>query len=406
MTHRTTQAIAPSSPIKVLIADDSWVFRRILRDIFKRMQHIQVLDDAANGIEALEQIIKFRPDVLILDMEMPIMDGLTTLQHLMIHTPTPTIIFSSLSQDGTARSFDALKYGAVDFVAKSSFFKGSDMAADNELIIKKVTQAATISVKSIDPMQSVLGKGEIGNAQHLVFCEDCGTRNVVDAQALSMSDSAHCSHCGDEIKLSTDEKFRRLSYAVVIGAGEGGYVNLLQIIPSLSPEMGGAVVVIIHDEAEKVSSFVEYLGSISGMKVVRGQDGLTMEGGSCYIFSGTERVTFSPYSGHYVLRVTSDPSFVKQGAINTTLMSLTPLLKERVVGIVLSGSENDGVKGIDAIGKYNGTVISLDLSRCLCRDMSEKIIRKFPETLVADEQEIVELIAKLDRQNRQQVVTA
>ncbi|MBU0664705.1 MAG: chemotaxis protein CheB [Proteobacteria bacterium] len=406
MTHRTTHTTAPSSPIKVLIADDSWVFRRILRDIFKRMQHIQVIDDAANGIEALEQIIKFRPDVLILDMEMPIMDGLTTLQHLMIHTPTPTIIFSSLSQDGTARSFDALKYGAVDFVAKSSFFKGSDMAADNELIIKKVTQAATITVKSIDPMQSVFGIGEIGNVPHLVFCEDCGTRNVVDAQTLSMSDSAHCSHCGDEIKLSTDDKFRRLSYAVVMGAGEGGYVNLLQIIPYLSPEMGGAVVVVIHDEPEKVSSFVEYLGSISGMKVVRGQDGLTMEGGSCYIFSGTERVTFSPYSGHYVLRVTSDPSFVKQGAINTTLMSLSPLLKERVVGIVLSGSENDGVKGMDAIGKHNGTVISLDLSRCLCKDMSEKIIRKFPETLIADEQGIVELLAKLDRQNRQQVVTA
>jgi len=222
LTQRTTQTTTPSFPIKVLIADDSWVFRRILRDIFKRMQHIQVLDDAANGIEALEQIIKFHPDVLILDMEMPIMDGLTTLQHLMIHTPTPTIIFSSLSQDGTARSFDALKYGAVDFVAKSSFFKGSDMAADNELIIKKVIQAATITVKSIDPMQSVLGKAEIGNAPHLVFCEDCGTRNVVDAQVLSMSDSAHCSHCGDEIKLSADEKFRRLSYAVVMGAGEGG----------------------------------------------------------------------------------------------------------------------------------------------------------------------------------------
>ncbi|MFH2124815.1 MAG: chemotaxis protein CheB [Pseudomonadota bacterium] len=406
MTKKPTQTVAASFPIKVLIADDSWVFRKILRDIFKRMQHIQVLDDAANGIEALEQIIKFRPDVLILDMEMPIMDGLTTLQHLMIHTPTPTIIFSSLSQDGTARSFDALKYGAVDFVAKSSFFKGSDMAADNELIIKKVIQAATITVKSIDPMQSVFGKGDIGDAQHLVFCEDCGARNVVDTKALSMGDSTHCSHCGDEIKLSTDDKCRRLSSAVVMGAGAGGYVNLLQIIPSLSPCMGGAVLVVIHDESEKVSSFVEYLGSVSGIKVVRGQDGLTMEGGSCYIFSGTERVTFSPYSGHYVLRVTNDPSFVQQGAINTTMMSLAPLLKERVVGIVLSGSENDGVKGMDTIRKHNGIVISLDLSRCLCKDMSEKIIRKFPETLIADEQGIVELIAKLDRQNRQQVAMA
>ncbi|MBV5306188.1 MAG: response regulator [Desulfobulbaceae bacterium] len=86
MTPKTFQTTSPS-PIKLLIADDSWVFRRILRDVFKKMQHIQILEDAANGIEALEQIIKYRPDVLILDMEMPIMDGITTLQHLMIHTP-------------------------------------------------------------------------------------------------------------------------------------------------------------------------------------------------------------------------------------------------------------------------------------------------------------------------------
>ncbi|MEK6201011.1 MAG: response regulator, partial [Desulfobulbaceae bacterium] len=179
MKLRTDKITGNSSPIKVLIADDSWVFRKILQDIFKRIQHIQVVEDAANGIEALEQIIKFRPDVFILDMEMPLMDGITTLQHLMIHTPTPTIVFSSLSQDGTARSFDALKYGAVDFVAKSSFFKGSDMAADNELIIKKVIQASTVSVKSIDPMQSFVCKGEGGGTHHLVFCEDCGARNVV-----------------------------------------------------------------------------------------------------------------------------------------------------------------------------------------------------------------------------------
>lgn len=406
MIHKTTQTTALPSPIKVLIADDSWVFRRILRDIFKRMQHIQVMDDAANGIEALEQIIKFRPDVLILDMEMPIMDGITTLQHLMIHTPTPTIIFSSLSRDGTARSFDALKYGAVDFVAKTSFFKGSDMAADNELIIKKVFQASTISVESIDPMQSVIGEYAVADAQQLVFCEECGAKNVVESRTSLMNGSMQCRHCGDELKLSPNERFRRLSSVMVMGAGEGGYANLLKIIPSLSPEMGGAVVVVIHDEPEKVSSFVEYLDSISGMKVVRGQDGLTMEGGCCYIFSGAERVTTSPYSGHYVLRVTSTPSVMKQGAINTALTSMAPLFKERVAGILLSGSENDGIKGMEAIRKYKGTVIALDLSRCLCKEMSEKLIRKCPDALITDEQGIIELIQRLDRQNKKPVVTA
>lgn len=370
------------------------------------MQHIEVMDDAANGIEALEQIIKFRPDVLILDMEMPVMDGITTLQHLMIHTPTPTIIFSSLSQEGSARSFDALKYGAVDFVAKSTFVKGSDMAADSELITKKVIKASTITVKSIDPMQSVVVKYEAPDAQQLVFCEECGTRNVVDTQVYSIDGTAQCSHCGDDLKLSTNDKLRRLSYVMVMGAGEGGYVNLLQIIPALSPEMGGAVVVVIHDEPEKISLFVEYLGSISGMKVVCGQDGLTMEGGTCYIFSGAKRVTISPYSGHYVFRVTSDPGFMKQGAINTVLSSMAPLLKERVAGVLLSGSENDGVKGMEAIRKHQGTGLALDPSRCFCKEMSGKLIRKCPDILVTDEQGVAELLQTMDLHNRKQVVTA
>jgi two-component system chemotaxis response regulator CheB len=406
LTHQPAKTTALSSPIKVLIADDSWVFRRILRDTFKKMQHIEIMDDAANGIEALEQIIKVKPDVLILDMEMPIMDGLTTLQHLMIHTPTPTIIFSSLSQNGSVRSFDALKYGAVDFVAKSSFFKGSDMAADSELIIKKVTQAANISVKSIDPMQSAIGKCEIHDAQQLFFCEDCGTKNVVNMQTYLTRGNAQCSNCGDDLKLSPHERLRRLSYVVVMGAGEGGYGNLLQIIPSLCPEMGGAVIIVIHDEPENVSSFVDYLGSISAMPVVRGQDGLTVEGGTCYVFSGSKRVTLSPYSGHYTIRVTSDPTSMKQAALNTILTSMAPLLKERIAGILLSGSENDGVRGMEAIRKHHGTVISLELSRCLCKDMSGRLLRKYPETLIANEQGIVELIQTMERQNRKHVATA
>ena len=394
------------SPIRLLIADDSWVFRRILRDIFKKMQHIQIIEDAANGIEALEQIVKYRPDVLILDMEMPIMDGLTTLQHLMIHAPTPTIMFSSLSQDGTPRSFDALKYGAIDFVAKASFFKGSDMAADNELIIKKVLQAATITVKAIDPMQSGAGQCEVSDSERLVFCEECGAKNVVDSRQYETGECLQCRHCGDTLKLNTNARFRRLSYVVVMGAGEGGYANLLQIIPTLCPEMGGAIIVVIHDEPDKVSSFVDYLASISAMKVVRGQDGLTMEGGSCYIFSGAQRVTLSPHSGHYALRVTDEPSFMKQGAVNTVLMSSAALLKERVMGILLSGSENDGVKGMEAVRKYRGTAVALDLSRCLCKEMSEKHIRKCPETMIADEQGIIELLKMMDLHCRNQMVTA
>jgi two-component system chemotaxis response regulator CheB len=112
-----------SRKISVLIADDSLVFRRYLRDIFENTIGIEIVGEARNGIEALELVLKQSPDVLLLDLEMPVMDGMTALQHLMIHCPTPTIMFSSLTSEGTARCFDTLKNGAVDFVCKDVLFQ-------------------------------------------------------------------------------------------------------------------------------------------------------------------------------------------------------------------------------------------------------------------------------------------
>lgn len=402
MKTKTSSTAVQSTPLKVLIADDSWVFRRILRDVFKRMLHIQVLEDASNGIEALQLIIKFKPHVLLLDLEMPILDGLTTLQHLMIHTPTPTIIFSTLSQEGTARAFDALKYGAVDFIAKSTFFKGSDMAADRELLIKKVRQAASMSVHSIDPMQTKQNCDTACISQQVIFCEECGARNMVD----TASEGMRCVQCGDELHINIQDRFRRLSHVVMIGGAEGAVINLLHIIPALCPEMRATIIIVLREDPDIVTSFVEYLGAISAIKVVRGQDGLTLEGGACYIFSGAEYVIFSPYSGHYVLRVANDPTSSKRGPIDTALESIAPLLKERVLGVLLSGDDNDGVKGMEVISKCGGALLSLELSRCLCKEMNEKLIRRLPDISIVDEQGVIDLIRRLDQQNKTKVVMA
>ena len=115
--------------ITLLLVDDSLVFRRVLRDIFDRTNSVKIIGEATNGIEALDMVLKLNPDVIIMDMEMPLMDGMTSLQHLMIHKPTPTIMFSSLTKEGTARSFDAIKNGAVDFVCKDSFFQGKEIGS-------------------------------------------------------------------------------------------------------------------------------------------------------------------------------------------------------------------------------------------------------------------------------------
>ena len=152
MTQLTTKSV--KTPIKLLIVDDSWVLRRVLRGTLSQRDDIIIIGEATNGVEALELILNLSPDVILLDVEMPVMDGMTTLQHLMIHTPTPVIMLSSLSRWASSRCFDALKYGAIDFISKDSFFKGIDGTAHSKLVVRKVIAAAGIKVSSINPMQS------------------------------------------------------------------------------------------------------------------------------------------------------------------------------------------------------------------------------------------------------------
>lgn len=178
-----TQHSFSDSPVRLLIVDDSWVLRKVLRETLSQRNDITIVGEAANGIEALATILQVNPDIILLDVEMPTMDGMTTLQHLMIHTPTPTIMLSSLSKEGSTRCFDALKYGAVDFISKNNLFKEMDITDNGQFVVDKIFAAASTTVHSIDPMQQGSESGVMRNTKvKVVFCEDCGTRHVVQEQ--------------------------------------------------------------------------------------------------------------------------------------------------------------------------------------------------------------------------------
>ena len=396
----------PEKPVKILIVDDSWVLRRVLRGTLSQRDDVVILGEATNCIEALEMILKLEPDVILLDMEMPVMDGMTTLQHLMIHTPTPTIMLSSLSKKGTARCFDALKYGAVDFVSKNSFFQGMDGAAHSKLVLGKILDAAQTSVQSIDPMhQTVHPVIAARKGEKVVFCEDCGTRQIIKNWPPS-EDTLKCSKCGDDISLLIDKRYRRMNFITVIGAGESGYANLLKIIPALNPDMGGAICVMILDDRERVESFVQYLDAICDFEVVAGQNGTTIEGGCCYIFSGLERVLLSPYSGHYSFQVKPVDKSGDSETIDKLMISAAALLKGRMAGVLLSGSDSNGIKGVEAILGEGGSCFILTPEHCLHKTMTSGPYVRFNLQGDLDEIKLSAEIQKCHYENKENVITA
>lgn len=364
------------SKVSLLIVDDSLVFRKFLADVFEDCPELTVVGEATNGIEALDMVLKTKPDVILLDMEMPLMDGMTALQHMMIHRPTPTIMFSSLTTEGTARCFDTLKNGAIDFVCKDFIFQKSSLLTHKKLIIDKVKKAALLTMRAKEPVfsSSSASAGSSKVEQRVVFCEECGNRETVTIVRSQPVHNVTCSNCGDtiELNITAQSQYRRNTFITVLGGGEGSFFNLLQIVPRLSEDINGALIALVHQDVEHVNAFAEYLDAISAIQVIRAREGVSIEGGNCYIASGDDYMSLKPYSAQLTLQKVPVGS-LKGGPLDILLASVSTAFKKRAAGIILSGDDRDGDKGMSILLKNGGTQLILSGKECYCKNMGQQI---------------------------------
>ena len=184
--------VAPLNPIKVLIVDYSKLIRRAVRGLLESDPEIVVVGEAENGAQALDLVSKLKPDVITLDVNMPVMDGISTIKHLMIKSPLPTVMLSTLTDEGAKVTFDALRFGATDFMLKPSRLGSNDVEGQQDEIVRRVKNAANVSIGSIRYVR-VPQKGQSKATRTQQPCE----------------------------------------YVVGIGASEGSYGPLLNIIPAL-----------------------------------------------------------------------------------------------------------------------------------------------------------------------------
>lgn len=184
--------------------------------------------------------------------------------------------------------------------------------------------------------------------------------------------------------------------------GEGGYTNLFNIVPKLRKDMNGSLIVQIHAETDHVDAFAQYLDSISTMNVIRIRDGLSIEGGNCYLASGNENITLKPYSANYTLRC-SKTCLPGLTPIDAAMISIAGIFKNHVAGIILSGNETDGEEGIRAIQKNNGSAFVLNPRFCLCKRMGENILRACSAQIIEDEAGVVKKIQGLHLEAKEAV---
>jgi two-component system chemotaxis response regulator CheB len=336
-------------PIELLIVDDSKLIRRALCKIFDSNDDVKVIGEAGNGLEALEVLPRLNPDVVTMDINMPAMDGLTALKHIMIKHPKPTVMLSTLTQEGAAVTFDALKYGAVDFIPKPSKIHELDMKVQHQNIIRKIVLAAGVETEAIRYLKTKT------KAKNIQRCEE------------KMSD-----------------------FIIAIGASEGGYGALLKVIPQLLLGPGTAIIAVLYGNSSHIEAFARYLDDESLLRVKRAENCEAIRGGICYLASGDEYTTLEAMNGGHRLQISRSPFPSRRGAVNMLMFSIAEAMKNRVAGIILSGTGEDGVEGINEIIRMGGTGMVQDPSSCLYKETARLAIDRCPVDLILPAGKIAE----------------
>ncbi len=353
--NATSSSSDKQKKIKVLIVDDSKMMRKVIANVFKGDDSIEIVGEADNGKTALELLPQLCPDVVTLDVQMPVMDGIKTLKHMMIQAPTPTIMLSAYTREGAVITYDALRFGAVDFVAKPSNVDGLDLKEQAREIVRKVHLAAAVELEAVKYIRAAKKKSDAAQQAGPGTCETL----------------------------------------VTIGSAEGGYGALLKILPLLRPELSAAYLVMLHVSPQHVDSFIDYLGTYCAIPVKRAQNHAPIDNGVCYLASGEEYLIVQKKEQTLLQHLSPAPFASRRGAIDMLMFSVAEAMKKNTIGVILSGMGSDGVEGLEEIIRVGGSAVLQDSASCLYKEMVQNASQGCPAAPVVPDGEIAERIHRM-----------
>jgi len=297
---------------------------RILQEILTADKGITVVGVAHDGEEALKKIDELNPNLITLDVNMPVMDGGTALKHIMIQKPCPVVIISNLGSKSPENIFDFLRLGAVDFILKPK--RCEDMAGRYQQLIESIKLAAGV---------------EIGNLKRV--------------RAPGM--------CLKPKYLFGGEK--PCEVVVVVSSGMGGYAELIKLLSVLPGDLNACLIVLQAMPPEFQIPFSEYLNSTSGLSVLPLQGHSPLQGGRCYIGIKGVSVEFTSEGGRHSLGCGNGSSNLPQKPLDDFLASIADAFPGRLLVLLLSGADVGDLEGLRAIKQRNGRIIAQKLDSCL-----------------------------------------
>lgn len=314
--------------IKVIVADDSALMRKLISDMLNSDDNIEVIKTAYNGKDLINKIQIEKPDVITLDIEMPIMGGIETLKEMKkMNNSVPIIVISSLSQKNTTLTMECLYHGAFDFIAKPSNGTSSVIIDIKNQLIEKVKMAAS---------------------KNLNLCEQRHPI-VVNKEENKIVDS--------NVKI----------HAVVIGASTGGPKALYKVITKFPKNMGVPIFVVQHMPVGFTKAFAERLNANSSIRVKEAEDNENYLDNVVYIAPGGYHMEVES-SGKIRLN-TEPPIWGVRPAVDKLFISASKVFGSHLVSAVLTGMGRDGANGTKIIKDNGGITLSESESTCVIYGM-------------------------------------
>lgn len=335
--------------IRSVIVDDSAFMRTALERMLKSDPSIEIVGSAANGVEAIDRVVRLKPDVVTMDVEMPIMDGLQALKEIMRLRPTPVLMVSSLTHEGAKVTLDALELGAVDYLPKPGATLTTNILRLQEELITKIHAAAESKPRQIK-LEYISKKSP-----------------------------------------SFPIKESRITKVVFIGASTGGPPAIQKILSGLDSNLPAPVVVAQHMPKSFTAAFSSRLNHICGIRVKEASDGEQLQNAVVYICPGDHQTTINrSLDGKATFSIIPNTLSREKFApcIDTLLFSAAKEYAQNAIGIILTGMGEDGARGLKNIKLMGGLTIAQDRATSVVYGMPKAAIESRAATRILSINEI------------------
>ena len=339
--------------ISVVVVDDAAFMRKAVTEILESDPGIRVVDTARNGLEGLEKIKALQPDVITLDIDMPVMDGLTTIRHLMIESQVPIVVLSSLFSDG-AITFDALRLGVVDFVPKPSGAVSKNISNARQQLIDRIKIARSVNLDNIRRVR------------------------------IPRWDAKE--------QLNERYGFRPLDYLLAVGTTLSGPNTVIRLLTRLSPTLPASVVVVQEISPKIIDAFIKKFDEHVPWRVDKARDGESLEQGTCYICSN-EMSLWVETNGDSNPRLRVGEKVDQP--LSLLFSSAAAVFRQHAIGLLLTGLGDDGADGLARIRAESGATIAQDSNCCVYPNLTDNAIERGTVDFVTDENRMADKVAEI-----------